>query len=81
MHDIIIHSQAIDQSSIASRASPIFCDVGQFILDSSLLWLFSWFIKLFFRCQFCQFQTHNKWYGKVVGGIWNIMTVFSTSFV
>ena len=37
----------IHGSSIASWACPIFYDVGQFMLDSSLSWLFSWLIKRF----------------------------------
>ena len=46
------------------------------ILDSWESWLFSWFFNHF--QMFCQFETYDKRYGRVMKRIWDINTVFST---
>jgi hypothetical protein len=40
---------------------------------------FPWFFNPF--QMFCQFQTYDKRYGRIMKRIWDIYTVFSTSFV
>jgi hypothetical protein len=49
------------------------------LLDSCESWPFSCFFNPF--QMFCQFQTHDKRYGRIMKRIWDINTVFSTSFV
>jgi hypothetical protein len=49
------------------------------LLDSCESWLFSWFFNPFQK--FCQFQTYDKRYGRLMKRIWDINIVFSTSFV
>ena len=49
------------------------------LLDSCESWLFSCFFNPFQMLY--QFQIHDKRYGRIMKRIWDINTVFSTSFV
>ena len=73
----------VDQSRVFIRvtcqANILRYWTGSLHLDScemriSESWLFSWIFNPF--QMFCQFQTHDKRYGRVMKIIWNINTVF-----
>jgi hypothetical protein len=78
----IIHSRALNQSVIVERVTRR-SNILWYILDRNLLhscksWLFSRFFNPF--QMFCQFQTYDKRYGRVMKRIWDINTVFFYQF-